>query len=50
MIIKLVFCTRDHQAHRSSSTVMEDSKQSEAFSLEQFKQIMGKLFRLDNQM
>ena len=45
----LVFCTRDHQALRSSSTVMED-KQSETLSLEQFKQIMGKLFPLDNQM
>ena len=29
---------------------MEDSKQSEALSLEQFKQIMDKLSRLDNQM
>ena len=35
---------------RSRSTVMEDSKQSEALSLEQFKQIMDKLFRLDSQM
>jgi len=33
---------------RSSSTVMEDTKQSEALSLEQFKQIMNKLSRLDN--
>ena len=29
---------------------MEDSKQSEALRLEQFKQIMDKLSRLDNQM
>ena len=29
---------------------MEDTKQSEALSLEQFKQIMDKLSRLDNQM
>jgi len=29
---------------------MEDSKQPEALSLEQFKQIMDKLSRLDNQM
>ena len=29
---------------------MENNKQSEALSLEQFKQIMDKLFRLDNQM
>ena len=29
---------------------MEDSKQSEALNLEQFKQIMDKLSRLDNQM
>jgi len=29
---------------------MEDSKQSEALSLEQFQQIMDKLPRLDNQM
>ena len=29
---------------------MEDSKQSEVLSLEQFKQIMGKFSRLDNQM
>ena len=29
---------------------MEDSKQSEALILEQFKQIMDKLSRLDNQM
>ena len=29
---------------------MEDSKQSEALSLEQFKQIMDKPSRLDNQM
>ena len=29
---------------------MEDSKQSEVLSLEQFKQIMDKLSRLDNQM
>ena len=29
---------------------MEDSKQSEALSLEQFKQIMDKLSRLDNQV
>ena len=35
---------------RSSSTVMEVSKQYEALSLEQFKQIMEKLSRLDNQM
>ena len=35
---------------RPSSTLMEDSKQSEALSLEQFKQIMDKLSRLDNQM
>ena len=35
---------------RSSSTVMEDSKQSEAFSLEHFNQIMDKCSRLDNQM
>ena len=35
---------------RSSSTVMEDSRQSEALSLEQFNQIMDKLSRLDTQM
>ena len=35
---------------RSSNAVMEDSKQSEALSLEQFKQIMDKFSRLDNQM
>ena len=29
---------------------MEDSKQTEALSLEQFKKIMDKLSRLDNQM
>ena len=29
---------------------MADNKQSEALSLEQFKQIMDKLSRLDNQM
>ena len=29
---------------------MEDSKQSEALSLEQFNQIMDKLSRLDTQM
>ena len=29
---------------------MKDSKQSEAFSLEQFKQIMDKRSRLENQM
>ena len=29
---------------------MEDSKQSETLSLEQFKQIMDKLSRVDNQM
>ena len=35
---------------RSSRTVMEDSKQSEALSLEQFKQIMDKLSLLGNQV
>ena len=34
----------------SSSTVMENSKQSEALCLEQLKQIMDKLSRVDNQM
>ena len=35
---------------RSSGTVMKDSKQSEALSLEHFNQIMEKFSCLDNQM